>query len=60
MALEHKENKEPLITYRAVELSTGKIIFEGDDFDEVIEIAESSGLEFSLNFIPNPKVSFVF
>ncbi len=61
MSIKHsKKEQQPLITYVAKEISTGKVIVEGDNFSEVNSIAEETGKNYKIVYRPNPNLSFVF
>ncbi len=61
MSIKHSKKEQPLlITYIAKEIYTGEIIVEGDNFSEVNKIAEETGKNYKIVYVPNPNLSFVF
>ncbi|MBK5212613.1 MAG: hypothetical protein JJE55_02995 [Flavobacteriaceae bacterium] len=60
MTPKDSKNEEPIISYKAVEITNGKIIVKGNDFIEVNRIAEATGKIYKIVFVPNPNLTFVF
>ncbi|MDT0556414.1 hypothetical protein [Patiriisocius hiemis] len=58
--VEENKNKVVLYTYIAKDLKTDKILAQGTKIEEVDKIAEASGREYILSFVPSSKYSFVF
>ncbi|WP_111682481.1 hypothetical protein [Winogradskyella tangerina] len=60
MSNDKKSKQENLITIRAINIETNKVIYESFDGEEVLKKAEESGEDFILDFETNVDYNFVF
>tara|TARA_R110002049_G_scaffold289547_1_gene472434 strand:- start:489 stop:671 length:183 start_codon:yes stop_codon:yes gene_type:complete len=60
MSTDNNTNAENLITVRAINIDTNKVICEGSDGTEVLRRAEKSGENYILDFETNSAYNFVF